>query len=95
MDLQIYGYRFYILIVDNCVWNFEGMSDEDERNPVVYLGSRAFNRQNFMHCFYASTKPLAENNAMYGMSIHVYSAPLVRITVLPYYRTSPLPKTEI
>jgi hypothetical protein len=42
MGLQIYSYRFYILTVDNCVWNFEDMSDEDERNPVSYLGSRAF-----------------------------------------------------
>jgi hypothetical protein len=42
MGLQIYSYIFYILIVDNCAWNFEDMSDKDERNPLAYLGSRDF-----------------------------------------------------
>jgi len=42
MGLQIYSYKFYVLIVDYFVWNFEDMSDEDERNPLAYLESRAF-----------------------------------------------------
>jgi len=46
--MYVWAYRFtvtdftYLLSTTACVWNFEDVSDEDERNPVAYLGSRAF-----------------------------------------------------